>query len=251
MSTKISKILTVFVTVASVAFMAVIIANVKAGGPNWKAKATELPEVAFEPTGPESPWTAKRRTDNADMGGGAILPEAIVKAQKKLIETERTAQTDLDAKIAAIKSKTVEATAQIVADLDALKRRQADLEAQYKAVRDELEKLSEDYTTEAKKQIDDLDLLKLRKEEYIRVKNQLEELRAQREVASDDLDRLRALLYQAQSNLDRVRKRQQTLAEDGAQVNYDENAEPAKGTEAKPEEPKAKPEKPEPEKTEN
>lgn len=228
MTTKISKILTVFLTVASVAFMAVIIANVKAGGPNWQAKARDLPEVAFERAGPESPWTAKRRTDNSDMGGGPILPDAIVKAQKKLIDAERAEQTALDAKIAAIKSKTATSTAQIAVDLDSMKRRQADLETQYNAVKKQLEQLSEDYTTEAKKQIDDLDVLKLRKEEYIRLKNQLEELRAQREVAADELDRLRALLYQAKANLERAQKRQKTLVEDGADVDYDNGAAPAK-----------------------
>ena len=42
MTTMISKSLAVFVTIASVAFMAVIIANVSAGGPNWTAKSKEL-----------------------------------------------------------------------------------------------------------------------------------------------------------------------------------------------------------------
>lgn len=228
MTTKLSKILTVFVTVASVAFMAVIIANVKAGGPNWVAKSKELPEVAFEQANPQAPWTAKKRTDGTDMGGGPILPKAIVEAQKKLIAAEQAAQTDLDAKITARKGAIAEAKAQIDADLDAMKRRQADLEKQYLEAQAQLNQISQEYTVEAKKQIDDLDVLKLRKEEYVRVKNQLEELRAQREVATDELARLKALLYQAKANLDRARTRKQLLESDGATVEPYEEEAPAK-----------------------
>ena len=104
--------------------------------------------------------------------------------------------------------------------------------------------MSQDYTQEAKKQIEDLDVLKLRADEYVRVKNQLDELRAQREVASDDLDRLQALLYQAKANLGRAKMRQRLLGEDGADVGpYDSkppqaNAEKAVEGEKKPDEAK-------------
>lgn len=222
MTTLISKILTVFVTASSVVFMAVVIANVKAGGPNWVLKSKEIPEVVFERANPEAPWTAKKRSDGSDMGGGAILPDAIVKAQKKLIEVERTAQTDLDTKINQRKAAIVEAKAQIAADLDAMQRRQTDLNAQYDAVKKQMDQISQDYVAEAKKQIDDLDVMKLRAEEYVRVKNQLEELRTQREVATDELSRLQALLYQAKANLERAKTRKTLLVKDGAEVgSYD------------------------------
>lgn len=232
MTTKLSKIFTVFVTVASVAFMAVIIANVKAGGPNWVAKSRELPEVAFEQANPQAPWTAKKRTDGSDMGGGPILPKAIVEAQKKLIAAEQAAQTDLDAKITARKAATAAAKAQIDADLDAMKRRQTDLVNQYAEAQTQLNQISQDYTLEAKKQIDDLDILKLRAEEFVRVKNQLEELRAQRQVATDELTRLKALLYQAKANLERAQTRKQLLESDGAKADYNGD-EPAKEAPAK------------------
>ncbi len=245
MTTQISKILTVFVTVASVAFMAVVIANVRAGGPNWVLKSKAIPEVAFDRANPEAPWTAKKRVDGSDMGGGPILAAAITSAQKKLIDAEKTAQTDLDQKINARKNAIAEAKAQITADLDAMQRRQVDLDAQYVVLEKQLEQLSQDYTQEAKKQLDDLDVLKLRAEEYVRVKNQLEELRAQREVAADELDRLQALLYQAKANLERANTRRKLLGSDGAKVGegaYD-SAEPAKNAPepAEKPEPAAKP----------
>lgn len=243
MTTLISKILTLFVTVASVGFMAVAIASSRAGGPNWVARSQEIPEVAFDRANPQAPWTAKKRTDGSDLGGGAILPDAIVKAQKRLIEAERTVQTSLDQQINARKLEIAEAKALIAVDLDAMQRRQADLDAQFLTVEKQLEQISQDYTQEAKKQIDDLDLLKLRAEEYIRVKNQLEELKAQREVATDELDRLQALLYQARANLDRVQTRQKLLGSESYDT-QDEQAAPQDNQSAPDKQPEAEENKP-------
>ncbi len=218
MTTLISKILAVFVTIASVAFMAVVMANVSAGGPNWQKKANELSEVAFDRANPQAAWTAKRRTDGADLGGGAILPLAIVNSQKKLLEEERAAQTTLDQDIARNKSRIAEAKALIDADLDALKRREADLDKQFAELLDQMNQLSQNFIMESKKQTDDLAVLKLRAQEYILIKNQLEELKAQREVASEDLSRLKALVYQAKANLERAQKRMELLKDDGAKI---------------------------------
>ena len=218
MTTMISKILAVFVTIASVAFMAVIIANVSAGGPNWTAKSKELSEVAFERANPQAPWTAKKRSDGSDMGGGPILPAAIVSAQKKLIETERTEQTALDQKIAQRTSALSEAKALIDVDLDAMKRREADLDKQFADLLEQMNQLSQNYTMESKKQTDDLAVLKLRAQEFILIKNQLEELKAQREVATEELARLKALVYQAKANLERAQSRLETLIKDGVKT---------------------------------
>lgn len=227
MTTLISKILAVFVTIASVAFMAVVMANVSAGGPNWTAKSKELDEVSFERANPQAPWTAKRRTDNSDMGSGPILPAAIVSVQKKLLDEERTKQADLDAKIAQRKSAITESRALIDADLDAMKRREADLDKQFADLLEQMNQLSQNFTMESKKQTEDLAILKLRSQEYILIKNQLEELKAQREVATEELARLKALVYQAKANLERAQTRQELLKSDGAPIYDDAGAEPA------------------------
>lgn len=227
MTTLISKILAVFVTIASVAFMAVVMANVSAGGPNWTAKSKELDEVSFERANPQAPWTAKRRTDNSDMGSGPILPAAIVSVQKKLLDEERTKQADLDAKIAQRKSAITESRALIDADLDAMKRREADLDKQFADLLEQMNQLSQNFTMESKKQTEDLAILKLRSQEYILIKNQLEELKAQREVATEELARLKALVYQAKANLERAQTRRELLKSDGAPIYDDAGNEPA------------------------
>lgn len=217
MTTKISKILTIFVTIASVAFMAVIIGN--ANGPNWDVKAKELKEVAFDRASPGAPWTAKRRSDSFDLGGGPILPAAIVAAQRKLKQEEDTTLAALQAEITKRNSAITEAQAQITADIDAMKRRQADLDKQFTELQAQLAQVAQDYTQEAKREIDDLDILQLRKDEFVRLKNQLEELRAQRQAATDELDRLKALTYQATANLERVKERKKSLDRD---IPYDQ-----------------------------
>ena len=218
MTTTLSKIMAVFVTISCVAFMAVIMANVAAGGPNWTARARELKDVAFDRAGPEAPWTAKKRTDGTDLGGGPILPAAIVKVQKTLTDAERARQAELDQKITRVKGQLTESKTMIDLDLDAIKRRQAELDTQYTALQADMAKVSQDYTTEAKKQTEDLAILKLRAQEFILIKNQLEELRAQREVATEEQARLKALLYQARANLERAKTRRQLLESDGATV---------------------------------
>ncbi len=257
MTTLISKILAVFVTIASVAFMAIIMANVSAGGPNWVQKSKELSEVSFERANPQAPWTAKKRTDGSDMGGGPILPAAIVSAQKKLLETERAQQTVLDTEIARNKSRIAEAKVLIDVDLDAMKRREADLDKQFAELMEQMNQLSQNFTMESKKQTDDLAVLKLRAQEYILIKNQLEELKAQREVATEELGRLKALVYQAKANLERAQTRRALLIDDGATVGgYGDElgAKPAGGEQPKgaakpaPEEKPAAEEKADPEK---
>lgn len=69
MTTTLSKIMTVFVTITCVGVMAGILANVMAGGPNWKAKAALIPEAVFDRANPEAPWTAKRKGGTEDLGG--------------------------------------------------------------------------------------------------------------------------------------------------------------------------------------
>lgn len=239
MTTLISKILAVFVTIASVAFMAVVIANVSAGGPNWTAKSKELQEVVFDRANPQAPWTVKRRTDGSDMGSGPILPAAIVSTQKKLLDTERTQQAELDQQISRWNGAITEAKALNEVDLDAMQRRQADLDKQFADLMEQMNRLSQDFTMESKKQTDDLSILKLRSQEYIQIKNQLEELKAQREVATEELTRLKALVYQAKANLERAQTRRKLLVEDGAAIKVESPSDGAQAPAAgQPPEPK-------------
>ena len=61
MLTKISKILVVFVTFASIAFLAFSII-VTTAGPNWQKEAEALPDYTFTQSGGEKPtWSVRHR----------------------------------------------------------------------------------------------------------------------------------------------------------------------------------------------
>lgn len=224
MTTRISKILTVFITIASVGFMAVVMANVQAGGPNWKARSNELSEVAFEQSGPQSPWTIKRRTNQEDLGSGKILPEAIVTAQKKLIQAESDTEKTLDQRIAYYKELAATNSVLNQADIEAMQRRQAQLATLYSQKEVEWKKLTSEITAKTEALTKITGLTNVRNEESIRYKHQIEELVLEQQQIEEEVRRLKDLLYQANANRDRVKTRQSVLVEDGAKIKtYNEN----------------------------
>jgi predicted transcriptional regulator len=218
MTTRISKVLTVFVTMASVAFMAVVMANVMAGGPNWKARAAELKEVAFEQANPQAPWTSKRRTNSEDTGGGAILPAAIVAVQKKLIQQEEEEAKKLDDKILQVKSLTETNSKLNQNDLEALKRREAELAALYLEKETAWKKLAGEITAKTEELTKITGLSNVRSEESIRYKHQIEELAIEKQQIEEEVRRLKDLVYQANANWERAKTRQSVLVEDGAKI---------------------------------
>ncbi|MDB5385010.1 MAG: hypothetical protein JWM11_656 [Planctomycetaceae bacterium] len=219
MTTRISKILTVFITMASVGFMAVIMANVLAGGPNWKARANELKEVAFEQANPQAPWTSKRRTNpTEEMGGGPILPQAIVTVQKKLIQEEDEEGKKLDAKILEVKALTANYTVLNQNDLEALKRRQAELAVLFDQKEAEWQKLATSITTKTDDLTKITSLTNVRNEESIRYRHQIEEMVIEKQQIEEEVRRLKDLLYQANANWERTKTRQSVLVEDGAKI---------------------------------
>jgi len=218
MTTSISKIFTVFITVASVGMMAVVMANVSAGGPNWKAKAAELKEVAFEQANPQAPWTSKRRTNQEDMGGGSILPAAIVTVQRKLIQQEGDIEKDLDLKIQELKSLIETNKVLNQNDLEAMKQRQTQLAALFAQREAEWNQVVSDITAKTESLTKITSLTNVRNEESIRYKHQIEELVIEKQLIEEEVRRLKDLLFQAKANLERVQTRQSVLVEDGVEI---------------------------------
>ena len=216
--TWISKILTVFIMIASVGFMAVVMANVLAGGPNWRARANELTEVAFDQANPQAPWTSKRRTTQEDMGGGPILPAAIVTVQKKLIQQESDEDKNLDQKIQALKSLIETNKVLNQTDLEALKARETQLAALYTQREADWKKVSSDITAKTESLTKITSLTNVRNEESIRYKHQIEELVIEKQEIEEEVRRLKDLLFQARVNLERAKTRQTLLAQDGVKI---------------------------------
>ena len=82
MLTKISKILVVFVTFASIAFLAFSII-VTTAGPNWQKEAEALPDYTFTQSGGEKPtWSVRHRLVEQPLKTSVAYPDVIAEAYK-------------------------------------------------------------------------------------------------------------------------------------------------------------------------
>ena len=81
MITKLSKIMVVFITASSIAFMGFAIA-LSNSGPNWMVEKENLPDYEFELSTGENPtWSAVRRdARDAPVGNSANLADVIARA---------------------------------------------------------------------------------------------------------------------------------------------------------------------------
>lgn len=216
--TKLSKAMVVLITFCSVGFMAFALVNVLAGGPNYNRWADKYGAVVFEQANPEAPWTVKKRTSGEDMGSGPIKPAAIIAAQRKLQEQATAEQTQLETNLRNVQASTAAAKSSIDVDLKALTARGDQLSAQLKTLGEEIAQTYQSINEKTDGAQAKLDTTTLRRDEYIQLKNQLEDLVTQRMAVTYELARLRDLLYQAKLNLDRTRLRTELLKSDGVPV---------------------------------
>jgi chromosome segregation ATPase len=176
--TTVSKVLTVLVFIASVAFMA-FAATSSATRTDWKTRVAEYPEK--------------------------------IAAQRKKIE-------QLDQDIVRWDARLQDARKSEQADLVAMNRREAALVSQLQQLHAQASALSAQIDTEAKAVQAKREEARLRREEVFRLRNQLEELRTQNDSAVGESKRLKDLLVQAQGVLERAERRMQLLEADGAKL---------------------------------
>jgi len=183
MWTRISKGLTIAVTVMSVLFLG-IAALTSAVSTNWKARATKEYPEGF----PKSEITKQQQTItelNADIKKAEDEQQAAIKA----IEADTLALTAPDT------------------------GREAQLQAEILQLIDQAHEIAVQVEAEAKKvqarQDEDTRL----REEVIRLKSQYEDLIDQKQTALANVQRLRDLLFQARGVLERVQRRKAALEE--------------------------------------
>jgi hypothetical protein len=214
--TKYGKILTVFVTFVSVAFMGVSMVW-RYGGPDWVAEKDKLTEYSFERAGPDSPWTVKSRAvSDEQIGSGKILPEAIVTAQKKKLADQQALLQKLDQEKQRDAARLKQARELVEVDQLALQKREEVLEQARRDLTNKIVETQAQAVVKTKDAQEKYSLGKLRREESILMRNQLEELRAQREAAMREKENLQDELIQAQGLLDRARLRNDLLQSDVA-----------------------------------
>jgi hypothetical protein len=225
--TKVAKILVVIVTFASVAFMGGAIVACWAG-PNWQMAAYEASDFNFDQATPESPWTVKTRDRKEEsVGQGKILPEAIIVAKKKQAQVQTEELGKLTTEIEAWNKRIKEARALIEVDVAAMDKRQGEYDQEYKELTAANAKLSADRDLQIKEAQQTYETLRLRRQEWLLLKAQLEEIRADIVTTAIEENKLRDALYQAHENLKIADRRKQLLEQDGAKLpdGYDEAAE--------------------------
>lgn len=218
---KLNKTLAIFVFFTSVAFMGFALA-VWAGGPNWKARAEELPEFSIEaPSAPETPYTVKwRLKDDQISGQPASLPAAIVAAQGAKVTAQQDELQQLEQQIPVVQSGIEQAKSAIATDLKAMSDRQAELDKQLRELTATIVATAKEADAKTQEAQQKYGTLKLRREEYLMMSTQLKELRAERQLAEAEVQKLRDLLMAMKGNLERAERRQKLLKQDVAK--YDE-----------------------------
>jgi hypothetical protein len=219
--TKFSKIMAVFVTFASIAFMGFAVASFQ-GGPNWAAERDKLTDFSFERPSKDSPWSVKSRVNDEQAGSGKTLPEAIVAAQKKKIADQQAALQKLDQDKARAAERLKQTKDLIELDKVALQKRADVLEKERRDLTDKIVAAQAKAVAITKDAQAKYETGKLRRGEYLLMKNQFEELKAQRAAAEREVASLTDQLIQAQGVLERAKLRNELLRSDGAHPYEDE-----------------------------
>jgi len=129
MVTKLSKVMVVFIAATSIAFMGFAIA-LSNSGPNWQTEMLNLPDYAFTQSADENPtWSARRRTEAADVGTSAILADVIGRAYAAETQLNQDLIDPLQPQIVALKENIELRQVNIQTDTKGMKARVAQLYA--------------------------------------------------------------------------------------------------------------------------
>lgn len=207
------KICVVFVTAASLAFVA-FTGAMRSGGRNWQAEADELgPDYILTITpGDKTSYSITHRPKNKAIPQSPLLSEVVVKAREMQVaeaEAEIKKWNDLTQEI---KPKTEAILAAITADEQGLTVRQNAMTKQLEAVNQEIARINTQINDAA------LEAQKIRsegqerREEVYRLRNQLELLRNDLFVAQVQRQNLEEEEIRLREILQRLERRQQQLA---------------------------------------
>lgn len=206
--TKLAKVLVVFTTVMSLAFLAFIGVTALAG-PNWQGTADQLDGYAFERTGGETPqWKVTESITGKDLGTKPNLPAAIAAAQDDRLRAQNERKTALDQEIAlADEAIKVEKPA---SELDA-----AGVNNRFAQLRDTLQQLDAriaELTRQGTQQAQQAEALRTeaaaRRDDVARLQNELAGLRTDRFRVEEQIDQLNQRLVRLRGQIDRATRRQ-------------------------------------------
>ncbi|MAG92125.1 MAG: hypothetical protein CMJ48_00020 [Planctomycetaceae bacterium] len=227
-----SKFLTIFVTVASLAFLGFAGISTFAG-PNWENEKEKLSDhFSFENSGGEQPtWTATRPgvSNNSPefKTNSAVLADVVIACKKQLAKEQQERIDALNGQIPGLEERISIAARTNEADLAALDVRAGQLLDEIEAVRAEsiatLKKVIGE--TAGTVDADDnavpgaiqkrADLTERMKDAY-RLRAELEEIRTEQYGIAEQKQKLQVLLIRMNAVLDRLQRRRNQLEKAGA-----------------------------------
>ncbi len=217
--TKISKCLVVFTVAASAAFLGFVSATV-VGGPNWGAESRELTGYVFQKTGD----TATSWSVNSNAAGDTfsksslLLPEAVVEARKHSKSRHQEELKQLDADIPKVREELQQAQQLTEIDQKAIQLRFEQLTAELEALRKQINDVSEEGIQISQEAQATNQQLERRREDVLRLINQLAEIRTELFQAVEQQKRLRDEMIQIQGNIDPLKRREQQLLNAGGKL---------------------------------
>lgn len=214
--TKFSKILTIFVTMSSLAFVGFAIAAYFAG-PDWSEAMAADYFKKYEITkseGAEPTWNAIRASDDGQVASSKVLPEVLTKVMDEVqqqrqqeIQDLQTREPLLTSRIEALdKQQAVDEAAlqqyveQMRTRLAQLTQQESDLTSKVTAMAVEARKVERQIVS--------------RREDVFRLNQQVEELKADMFRLNEIRDQLRDLDFQLQEHLARASERNKSLTKD-------------------------------------
>ena len=171
MTTKISKILVVFVTAASVSFLGIAVGISKLG-PNWREETQNLKDYGFAQTTGEKPqWTSTQRTESAPLATGS-LPSVIAKSYDDAAEKNKTKTDEVTPQIATLKQRIAQVAAFIEADEKGITSREEQLALALEDIGKQIQALSTDGERLATQAVDIRAVAERTRESGMRLKRQ-------------------------------------------------------------------------------
>ena len=215
MTTKISKILVVFVTAASVAFLGIAVGISKLG-PNWLAETQNLKDYGFAQTTGEKPqWTSTQRTESAPLATDS-LPGVILKSYEDATRRNQEKVAAVSPQIENLKQQITRLSVLIDADGKGITKREEQLVLALEEVGKQIQDLSTDGERLATQAVDIRAVAERTRESGMRLKRQRIQVETEHYRLVEQKRQLLDLVYQMDGILQRLRDREQQLINQGA-----------------------------------
>ncbi len=215
MTTKISKILVVFVTAASIAFLGIAVGISKLG-PNWREETQNLKDYGFAPTTGENPqWTTTHRTETAPLATGS-LPSVIQKSYDDAARRNQDKVAAITPQIESLKQRMAQVAAFIEADEKGIAIREEQLALALEDVGKQIQQLSTDGERLATQAVEIRAVAERTRESGMRLKRQRIQVETELYRLVEQKRHLLDLVYQMEGIVQRLRDREQQLIKQGA-----------------------------------